>query len=1317
MNKYKNHSPIHSLNQIQNKLNISNNNLHKKLYEYENNEITKAVKKLPQQKYDKEYNKTTKRRRPLFFTKELRELIELNPNSDTLLKHFKKYNKEKNYRCLLFKGNVYDSLNDEEESEEEIDDNYCYFEPDSLFLYMLDGIILFCSLIILLYFPYYLSKNLYYCQNIFEISTIIFYIIDFMYIFDLIINFYRSYYNYDEYLVKSNIYICINYFKTWFLLDFICSIPTFTILKSLENKCIGKGIYKDNQINNNGYHSHYYNTNPYNIHYLFSLIKVIKTIKILKKNITLLKIGKILCGSEFLTDWGNVILYSFFLLSFLNLSACIYIFIGRNSLNNWIYFNSLELQNYYNIYIGSVYYVIETVTTVGYGDLIGRNLKEIIFQVIMIIVGTCIYSWLISSISNYIQKMSEKNTQYDKKLEILEEIKLNNPHLKHKLYDKILRLLHYRKYHEDETEKNIVLNSLPNSLKNCLIIEMYKKFINNFMFFKGIDNKEFIVQIISKLNPIIGIKGDTLIKEGEYIDDIIFIKDGILSLEISIDINYPEKSIEEYLTKYGYISPQELELYNNSNNNCNKYNYKKSYKHASNSFGQFYYELIKRKTRKFINDNINENDIAFYNSQQNFEIEKNLKTIKILDIRKNEHFGDVLMFLNKKSPLYIRVRSNKADLLLLKKLDALKISTNYPNIWKKIIKKPLANSKIIQNLIVKMLVDLCNYYGIKTKLFKKRKNKMYPSYYLKPVINKIKKDLDSPKSPKKRILTNNNEEEYDEEKSDNIGEIIRKKSNKISELNIIDNLNKSENLNKSCEFSNNNNIIKSSLSYNFKNKYKDLLNNINAINGIQPFNTIKNKYFNYLDFEINEKKNSQNLSSNESENNNKNLKNNTSNNISSSFSFKNPSMSKNNNFPSQNNLKKLDIDNSLSLNKEYKPTLFKKKNSKISSENNPQKYYYSTKMFSQNELENLDFKYDDINDELYPGEDSFIKEYKNEKPNKEIITKNNESQKIISDNVYINNYNIIKSPYFATYYNNNYNIHNYDKNEIKKFISLKISSSISTINIKSSYENINNITKNSYILNEKLQLKTKNFLIEECKANDEKINKILNNKTQYKYQNSLGKCINSDIIDKASFFKNYTHKINSYSSIKNDFEKIKQSYIRNKSIHKLNKDELFNNLNKKKTASSISLSIKNKLYNIDHIHDKYTKRSIINKKHLDLEKNNIIPEEKQEENSKISNNIEHENQHENINNQSKKKKKQKEMDIISLNIKRSSQNLYQPDIFYADLFSHLIFRKKSSKYHSSSKILKSSNIIENNELEELKEEKSQTFFSDEYSKE
>ena len=35
---------------------------------------------------------------------------------------------------------------------------------------------------------------------------------------------------------------------------------------------------------------------------------------------------------------------------------------------------------------------------------------------------------------------------------------------------------------------------------------MYKNYINDFSFFKGIENREFIVQIISKLSPIIGIK-------------------------------------------------------------------------------------------------------------------------------------------------------------------------------------------------------------------------------------------------------------------------------------------------------------------------------------------------------------------------------------------------------------------------------------------------------------------------------------------------------------------------------------------------------------------------------------------------------------------------------------------------------------------------------------------------------------------------------------------------------------------------------------------------------------------------------------------
>ena len=74
------------------------------------------------------------------------------------------------------------------------------------------------------------------------------------------------------------------------------------------------------------------------------------------------------------------------------------------------------------------------------------------------------------------------------------------------------------------------------------------------------------------------------------------------------------------------------------------------------------------------------------------------------------------------------------------------------------------------------------------------------------------------------------------------------------------------------------------------------------------------------------------------------------------------------------------------------------------------------------------------------------------------------------------------------------------------------------------------------------------------------------------------------------------------------------------------------------------------------------------------------------------------------------------MDIISLNIEQSSQNLNQPDLFYADLFSQLILRKtRKNKLNYSPKIWKKENeiISERNEIQEMEESKSQR----EYSKE
>ena len=61
------------------------------------------------------------------------------------------------------------------------------------------------------------------------------------------------------------------------------------------------------------------------------------------------------------------------------------------------------------------------------------------------------------------------------------------------------------------------------------------------------------------------------------------------------------------------------------------------------------------------------------------------------------------MFLNKRSPLSMKVKTKYAELFLLNKTDAVEISMSFPKIWNQIIKKSLFNMEQIERLINKTL--------------------------------------------------------------------------------------------------------------------------------------------------------------------------------------------------------------------------------------------------------------------------------------------------------------------------------------------------------------------------------------------------------------------------------------------------------------------------------------------------------------------------------------------------------------------------------------------------------------------------------------
>ena len=581
-----------------------------------------------------------------------KNILELNDKQ-------KKIDLEK-YRVLQKKSLVYDSL--DEYNDQDIS-NY-FIKPDAKFLIVFDFFVFISTFYCLLYYPLFLGVNNIFCRigSFLNFPNLINLIIDVIFFIDFIIQNFIGYYNSDDILQSYIIYIFGHNLKRYFFTDLIAALPIKTVLLFSDLKCKNIGFLTSFKYTNNYY-------------YLLILLRLIKIVKVLHKNKFLKYLDEQLDKYEYYNNYYNF--YKIITLTFItmNFVSCVFIFLGKNSYPSWITNFGFEEESFIKLFFLCIYYLIETVTTVGYGDLTCITVAEKVFGIIIEFIGIIAYSWVVTSISNYVKSQSDQKEEYFNKYKILEDIKMKYPDLNDDLFERINRYIKHKQNNEDQ-EKNLI-EELPISLKNILVYNMYEPIIKNFIFFKNFDNKDFIVRVIFCFKPILAIRNDILIKDGDFIEDIIFVKRGKISLELPIKICEKEINTEHHNTNHHNVNDQTNTL----------------------SFMHF-----------------DHNSILNINSIESIEEEPEYyyQNFKILDIRKNEHFGDVLMFSNERSPLCAIVKSRKAELFYLKKADALEISQSYPQICQKIIKKSLFNMQQIRRLMTKVIKIFNITYGIST---------------------------------------------------------------------------------------------------------------------------------------------------------------------------------------------------------------------------------------------------------------------------------------------------------------------------------------------------------------------------------------------------------------------------------------------------------------------------------------------------------------------------------------------------------------------------------------------------------------------------
>ena len=364
-------------------------------------------------------------------------------------------------------------------------------------------------------------------------------------------------------------------------------------------------------------------------------------------------------------------------------------------------------------------------TSVGYGDIVCKSSIERYFQIIILSIGLVAYSWIISAVGDYVKNKSRAMDNFNRDMTKLEEIRVAYPNMPFKLYTKIQQHIQRMLTHNKKFEYNILVNSLPYYLQNSVLFQIHKNEIEHFRFFKDCDNSDFILKVLTHFIPIFSKKNIVLVGEGEFYENIFFVKEGRLALEAIIDLDDMEMSIEKYL-KYRFEEIEQIEDFSDHEDSKHKGTIKDDDKTDSKPKGR----KGRIRTRNLIGmiskqfENIDDMSVSGdsnidqeigkcdFNTETQELYKGNIEYIHILDLLKNEYFGEILMFLNIPNPLSLKVKSKRVDLYILRKKDAFNIRKDYQNIWQRINKKSIHNIKSLKSLTLGVITRYCEMNGI-----------------------------------------------------------------------------------------------------------------------------------------------------------------------------------------------------------------------------------------------------------------------------------------------------------------------------------------------------------------------------------------------------------------------------------------------------------------------------------------------------------------------------------------------------------------------------------------------------------------------------
>lgn len=184
-------------------------------------------------------------------------------------------------------------------------------------------------------------------------------------------------------------------------------------------------------------------------------------------------------------------------------------------------------------YVRAIYWCVTTMATVGYGDITPTTNRQMLYAIVVMILGAGVYGYVIANVATILANIDPAKVRYREMVEKLTAFMRyrNIPG------DLQQRILDYNAYLWEKRlgyDESAAIAGLPPSLRSEVSLFLNREIIEKVPLFKGA-TEDFVRAVAMEMRPMIFTPGDYIMRAGEPGSEMYFISRGVVEI-VSADV-------------------------------------------------------------------------------------------------------------------------------------------------------------------------------------------------------------------------------------------------------------------------------------------------------------------------------------------------------------------------------------------------------------------------------------------------------------------------------------------------------------------------------------------------------------------------------------------------------------------------------------------------------------------------------------------------------------------------------------------------------------------------------------------------------------